>query len=642
MRKKIVTVGFILATLLVLVNFKSKEAPVQLTQNNYVQEVEQFYTYTQELYALAKTYHAEKNNREALQNQLIATRLQFKKIEFLLDYLQPQDVKDYLNGAPLPKTERNAPRLVVMEPKGLQVLEELIFGAELELQSQALVDLTKDLQTNSQSIWQFQKHLILQDRHILEAARLGVVRIMALGLTGFDTPMGANTMAENRVAFQSIHQALKPYLQISAGEPLAQELNSLFKKGEQYLAQHQNFQTFNRALFIREFLDPMYKKIGALHQYLGVETMDEVVEGENALQYQAQSMFGADFLNPYFYTSLYHEMDNPALQKLGQHLFFDPILSANLKRSCASCHNPNLAFTDGYPTSLSLKEGQNITRNAPTLVNAIFSEKFFYDLRADKMDSQMEHVIFNAHEFGTNYQTIFSRLEQSSEYRELFKQAFPEKTTAEINRYTLSAALSSYVLSLQGFNSPVDRYLRGEAVTLDQEVLDGFNLFMGKAACGTCHFAPTFAGLVPPYFEENETEVLGVLTQPNSDTLDPDLGRYASGRPADRVDFYKHSFKTVTVRNVSLTAPYFHNGAYTTLEQVMDFYNHGGAQGLGLDLPQQTLPGDSLNLNPGEEEALIAFMEALTDTSGLTQKPSKLPVFEQKPEWNKRMIGGEY
>ena len=642
MRKKIVTVGFILATLLVLVNFKSKEAPVQLTQNNYVQEVEQFYTYTQELYALAKTYHAEKNNREALQNQLIATRLQFKKIEFLLDYLQPQDVKDYLNGAPLPKTERNAPRLVVMEPKGLQVLEELIFGAELELQSQALVDLTKDLQTNSQSIWQFQKHLILQDRHILEAARLGVVRIMALGLTGFDTPMGANTMAENRVAFQSIHQALKPYLQISAGEPLAQELNSLFKKGEQYLAQHQNFQTFNRALFIREFLDPMYKKIGALHQYLGVETMDEVVEGENALQYQAQSMFGADFLNPYFYTSLYRELDNPALQKLGQHLFFDPILSANLKRSCASCHNPNLAFTDGYPTSLSLKEGQNITRNAPTLVNAIFSEKFFYDLRADKMDSQMEHVIFNAHEFGTNYQTIFSRLEQSSEYRELFKQAFPEKTTAEINRYTLSAALSSYVLSLQGFNSPVDRYLRGEAVTLDQEVLDGFNLFMGKAACGTCHFAPTFAGLVPPYFEENETEVLGVLTQPNSDTLDPDLGRYASGRPADRVDFYKHSFKTVTVRNVSLTAPYFHNGAYTTLEQVMDFYNHGGAQGLGLDLPQQTLPGDSLNLTPGEEEALIAFMEALTDTSGLTQKPSKLPVFEQKPEWNKRMIGGEY
>jgi cytochrome c peroxidase len=167
---------------------------------------------------------------------------------------------------------------------------------------------------------------------------------------------------------------------------------------------------------------------------------------------------------------------------------------------------------------------------------------------------------------------------------------------------------------------------------------------MGKAACATCHFPPTYAGLVPPSFAENESEVIGVPADPKADPLqiDPDPGRYANGRPRDRAPHLQFGFKTTTVRNVALTAPYMHNGVYTNLEEVVDFYNRGGGAGMGLDIPHQTLPFDNLNLSPLEQRSLVKFMEALTDTAGLTTTPMYLPAFEHKPEWNARPIGGSY
>jgi cytochrome c peroxidase len=200
------------------------------------------------------------------------------------------------------------------------------------------------------------------------------------------------------------------------------------------------------------------------------------------------------------------------------------------------------------------------------------------------------------------------------------------------------------VRATKSFNSPVDQYLRGEISIIDEDVRKGFNLFMGKALCGTCHFAPTYSGLVPPSFTENESEVIGVPHDPfvRPLRLDPDLGRYENGRARDHAPHLKHSFKTPTVRNVALTAPYMHQGAYPTLASVVDFYNRGGGKGLGLTVPYQTLPFDQLNLNTQEQQALIRFMESLTDTTGLTQKPRTLPAFEHNTPWNNRTIGGEY
>jgi cytochrome c peroxidase len=153
---------------------------------------------------------------------------------------------------------------------------------------------------------------------------------------------------------------------------------------------------------------------------------------------------------------------------------------------------------------------------------------------------------------------------------------------------------------------------------VSEDVKKGFNLFMGKANCATCHFAPHFSGLVPPFFNENESEVLGVTTRPIKQLpveLDQDLGRGNSPVKKEKSWIYDYSFKTVTVRNIALTKPYFHNGAFNTLEEVLDFYNEGGGEGLGLKMKNQTLAPDKLNLTPTEIKEIIAFLNALTDVS---------------------------
>ncbi len=135
---------------------------------------------------------------------------------------------------------------------------------------------------------------------------------------------------------------------------------------------------------------------------------------------------------------------------------------------------------------------------------------------------------------------------------------------------------------------------------------------MGKAQCGTCHFAPVFNGLIPPLYKRTELEVLGVtrnvdFTKPQ---LDTDSGRFASFP----IIFYMGAFKTPTVRNVAKTAPYMHNGAFPTLEKVLDFYNKGGGEGLGLNVPTQTLSPKPLKLDSNEVRNIIEFLNSLTDT----------------------------
>jgi cytochrome c peroxidase len=166
---------------------------------------------------------------------------------------------------------------------------------------------------------------------------------------------------------------------------------------------------------------------------------------------------------------------------------------------------------------------------------------------------------------------------------------------------------------------------------------------MGKAVCGTCHFAPIFNGTVPPDYKESESEVLGVPENPyvKKPVIDSDEGR-GQALLKEKVYFNQYAFKTPTVRNAALTFPYMHNGSYKTLNDVMDFYNKGGGKGIGIIIEHQTLPFDELKLSKTEINDIISFMNALTDTSGLTTKPKTLPKFENHPEWNKRKIGGAY
>jgi cytochrome c peroxidase len=139
---------------------------------------------------------------------------------------------------------------------------------------------------------------------------------------------------------------------------------------------------------------------------------------------------------------------------------------------------------------------------------------------------------------------------------------------------------------------------------------NGFTLFMGKAKCGTCHFMPLFNGVVPPHFSKMESEVIGVpQTNRAPFTLDADEGKYRFTQSP----IHRFAFKTPTLRNIALTAPYMHNGVYKTLEEVVEFYDKGGGAGLDIPLPSQTLPAEPLHLTKEEKNALIQFLHSLTD-----------------------------
>src|SRR6476620_9162836 len=133
---------------------------------------------------------------------------------------------------------------------------------------------------------------------------------------------------------------------------------------------------------------------------------------------------------------------------------------------------------------------------------------------------------------------------------------------------------------------------------------------MGKAKCGTCHFFPLFNGLLPPDFEESESEVLGIPKSNHKKIPDPDLGKYEFTK--SEID--RFAFKTPTLRNIELTAPYMHNGVFKNLEEVIDFYNKGGGKGFNIKLENQTLPFEKLSLSSSERKDIIAFLKTLTDT----------------------------
>jgi cytochrome c peroxidase len=570
-------------------------------------------------------------------------RYRFKMVEFLLAYLEEEAVRDYLNGPPLPWVNRVIPGVVVEQPQGLQVIEEMLYDEDVDGMRTAIRSEVASLLRHLRPVINSQKHRIFTDREVFEAIRSGILRVAFMGITGFDTPGSGAGLAESAIAMEAMQNTLSvyaPYLQGRERLLLDTALQT-FRNGVDMLWRYSaRFDDFDRLSFTRDYVDPLYGQVLGVHLALGVETIDQVPHRPSTTRYDAPSIFQAKAFNTHYYAGVGASEESASAVSLGRLLFFDPLLSSDNERACASCHHPEKGFTDGFSKSISTGFKGNVGRNAPSILNSVLADKYFYDLRADRLDTQADHVIFNPLEFSTSYNEIIDKLSGSMEYLRLFEQAFGGKP----DHQTVSRALAAYVRSLVGFNSEVDRYIRREIDTLPHDVQLGYNLFMGKALCGTCHFGPVFSGLVPPYFSENESEVIGVPARLDATIfeIDPDEGRFNNGVPRDRAPHLRFSFKTPSVRNVSLTPPYMHNGVYRTLEEVVDFYNRGGGLGLGIDLPHQTLPPDSLHLTATEQKALVAFMQALTDTSGMTFIPERLPTFEGKPTWNARKIGGTY
>lgn len=535
------------------------------------------------------------SSADSLQHSFLRARSLYKKMEWATEYFMPTTSR-MVNGPPLPEIENEENK--IFEPEGLQVIEPLIYPVIDTANRNELIRQVRLLQArvkNYDNYWQANH---IDSSQVFDAIRLEVFRSISLGISGFDVPLAKSSITEAAVVFSSLREVTGKF----SGEASA-KLIIQFNEAIHYLQVHPEFNSFDRLFFITRHANPVSREMIALQRSLQIP----FVQDSRLLRPEAATMFDgiASFdLNAYTPDSSYYV--SQAKVVLGNKLFYDRVLSVDNSRSCASCHNPAKAFSDGLPTSMALANGF-VKRNAPSLLNAAFQPSLFYDLRTTNLENQAIDVIRSRDEMHGNLDEAIVKIKEDKEYKELFHAAWPHVT--EWKSFHIQNALASYVRSLVSFNSRFDQYIKGDESKMSEQEKKGFNLFMGKAKCGTCHFMPLFNGTVPPAFNKIESEVIGVPERGNPGKIDSDSGRYM----IYKLEPYLHAFKTTTVRNIALTTPYMHNGAFTTLEEIVDFYNKGGGVGLGFEVSNQTLPFDKLELTEDEQKAIVAFMHSLSD-----------------------------
>lgn len=310
----------------------------------------------------------------------------------------------------------------------------------------------------------------------------------------------------------------------------------------------------------------------------------------------------------------------PERVELGRLLFFDPVLSVKQDVACASCHLPERAMADGRAVgaALSAPSGGDLPRSAPTIFNVRFQHSQFWDGRAESLEALALMPVENPLEMGNTIAGALAAVQAVPEYQTLFRQAYGELSESSLRR-----AIASFLRTVTANEAPVDRYLAGDTGALSADAAAGFDLYFGKARCSRCHYVPLFAGTEGPGFVSTEFRVTGIPER-GQRTLTTDRGR-AMIEPAP---YFERAFKAPTLRNIEKTAPYMHNGALSTLEEVIDFYDRGGGPGLGYavqNLDFVLVPGP-MGLSESEKAKLLRFLrEGLTDLSKTPQTPARVP-----------------
>jgi cytochrome c peroxidase len=603
MLQKIFIIGLFLCCIFAFSFFTKKTpTPSENVKIFYLQQARQFET---EIIQLQKIIAS--GNEKKLQQQFLKIRLAYKQIETIAEYyFNYYAVK--LNGPPILFFEEDEPDRGQQQPAGMQVIEGMVFPhynaankKELQTVTEQLLQDTKYMQATNESF-------TFNDEYIFDAVTEELFRITAMGITGFDSQIAVNALPECGAALSGVEKILQLYqqnIQQSTGNNYNQ-LQTLLANAQIYIKQNTGFISFNRMQFITAYLNPITKIIG------DYKTAKQFGENKSAMFYSTVKKNNTLFAQNIFDVNKYLDDNTTSAEKieLGKKLFFDTQLSKDNKRSCASCHNPAKTFTDGLATSTAIDGHTALLRNAPTLWNAALQRNLFLDNRSSSLEDQVMQVLNNASEMHGSAQKAAEKIIAQKDYTGIYAKAYPAATTDNAAQ-NICNAIACYERTLIALNSKFDRHMRGQALLNDNET-KGFNLFMGKAKCGTCHFMPLFSGAKPPRYYYTETEVIGVPDKNKkiNARLDEDEGRFiATGVPV-----HKYAFKTSTLRNIVLTAPYMHNGVFKTLEEVMNFYNNGGGKGLKIAPPNQTLPFEKLNLSKKEQQNIITFLNTLTDT----------------------------
>jgi cytochrome c peroxidase len=291
--------------------------------------------------------------------------------------------------------------------------------------------------------------------------------------------------------------------------------------------------------------------------------------------------------------------DNPqsgAKAALGRQLFFDTRLSADNTISCATCHDPDMAWANHNPVDTGIK-GLKGDRNSGTILDAAYMDFQFWDGRAKTLEEQALGPIHNPVEMGETLENVVRKLSAIDGYRTQFKAVFGGDVTTE----GISRAIAAFERTVLSGPSPYDKYAAGDKSAMSQSAVRGMRVFNGRARCRTCHNGPMFS--------DQSFHNIGVgMSSPK-----PDVGREAVTKdPKDR-----GRFKTPTLRNVALTWPYLHDGSARTLADVVEFYDRGGVPNATLDVFIS-----SLDLSDDDQKDLVAFLEALTGTLPKVDRPA--------------------
>ncbi len=578
----------------------------------------------------------EKSKLEII-NRIYKTRESLKKVDPWLRYFEPIEYKKIHGVLPVEWEVEAFEKFEIPYRRngyGLLLMEEYLTEKNPNLDSLKFL-----LLHSLSAIERYQADSLQQEiknpKNVLLVNRLFLLNLASIYTTGFECPNTENIVKELEVMIKEMRIIL-----ISYHNEFHLLDNYFFQKLDSSIAfieRTKNWNDFNHFLFIRDFVEPLFQ---INQKYIQDQNYSSIAYNEFSLNNHAVSLFDKYLYSAQDLKGVFKPIQNVEtlneIKLLGKKLFYDPLLSGNNKRSCASCHIPSQFFTDTTKSSSEKYDHVNLLeRNTPTMVNFTQNQLIRMDGRHFNFFNQTRDVLSNPEELATTEKVVLKKILSCGEYKLAFKKILPLSTESRLSFKHISSAISIYLDQFNYSYSNFDSLIMNYKVE-NSEIVRGFNLFMGKAQCGTCHFVPSFTGVKAPFIS-NEFEVIGVPEDTSFIEISKDLGRYNHFKSDESL----HSFRTSGIRNIQRTKPYMHNGVFNTLAQVLDFYNQGGGIGKGIDVQNQTLPADKLNLTAIEITSIISFMNALSENVILDYTIPQLPHSKNK-KLNLRVSGGAY
>lgn len=635
-------ISFLLATVAILL--------FAFTQNSNTYDYESFYrksvhNFTNSQFYLLKTIIKSDINREddraKIRRQIRLSRKELKGVDFWLRYLEPLAYKSI--NSPLPvewETEVFEKFEKPYKRNGAGLTLAMLYIDEDDMDKDSLIQL---IDLSIKATQQFESDKVKDNlktyHHFYLCNRLYLLNLAAIYTTGFECPDTNQVIPELRSMLIDVQNMYKAFNVSFPSNSITADYLDLYNQAINFVnEQPADYSKFDHFTFIKDYVNPLFKiNQRFIHQY-NVVSKSLV---DYSLNKNANSIFDKDLYNGQNGKGIFLRVKDKstlqAIDRLGKLLFYDPILSGNSQRSCVSCHNPKQHFTDTTKsTSLQFNHQGFLARNSPSLLNVQYNHLLMMDGKHISLQDQTKAVTNNSIELGSNeletLQKVLSCAEYKSSLQELLKST-PQET--EITYDHVVSAITFYYTKFSKYYAPFDEAMNQNS-KLDSSVVRGFNLFMSKAQCATCHFVPQFNGVKPPYVG-SEFEVLGVPENLSMTQLSDDKGRFEINAAKETL----HAFRTGTIRNASATKPYMHNGVFNNLQQVIDFYDAGGGAGRGLIVENQTLSSDSLHLNNKEKEDLISFINSLNENILFEEPPTELPLSQNK-SLNDRKVGGIY